>query len=124
MPTSVSVVSVGGERRFSTVWAKASAGSIVVRSTLDSAAYQALAEDMAQRKMELVYLNSYAHQGVLQYSAVFAENVDRPQVWRHGLSAAEYQSAFDDWTGKGYGLRLVAGGGVGASQRFSAVWQR
>ncbi len=124
MPTSVSVVSVGGERRFTTSWAKASAGSIVVRSTLDGAAYQTLAEDMAQRKMELVYLNSYTHQGVLQYSAVFAENVDRPQVWRHGLSAAEYQSAFDDWTGKGYGLRLVAGGGVGATQRFSAVWQR
>ena len=124
VPTSVSVVSHGGERRFSTSWQRRNTKGLVVRSTLDAAEYEALTDDLTGKGMELAYLNVYAHAGQLQYSAVFVGDIDRPQVLRHGMDPARYQHEFDDWGGKGFGLKLVAGAGVGTQHRFAAVWQR
>lgn len=124
VPTSVSVVSHGGERRYSTSWQRRDTKGLVVRSSLGATEYQALAEDLTGKGMELAYLNTYVHGGQLQYSAVFVGDIDRPQVLRHGMDPVRYQHEFDDWTGKGFGLKLVAGAGVGTQHRFAAVWQR
>jgi hypothetical protein len=97
--TSVSVVSIDGERRFSTSWAAGRVNGLMVRSTVDGKEYQALASDMAG-KMSLVYLNTYVHQGEVQYSAVFVGGGARQQIWRHGMSADAYQKEFDEHTGK------------------------
>ena len=128
VPTSVSVVSVNGERRFTTSWARGKPGALMVRSTLDGAEFQKLANEMASQKMELAYLNTYVHGAELQYSVVFVEHIDRAQVWKHGLSEKAYQTEFESHTGKGFGLRLVAGAGTGTgtgiTHHFAAVWQR
>jgi CubicO group peptidase (beta-lactamase class C family) len=121
-PTSVSVVSVDGERRFSTSWAAGRVNGLMVRSTVDGREYQALANEMAG-KMSLVYLNTYVHQGEVQYSAVFAGG-SGGQIWRHGMSAETYQKEFDEHTGKGFGLKLVTGTGTRNNQVFAAVWER
>ena len=49
---------------------------------------------------------------------------DRLPAWvaRHGLTAAQYQSEFDTWVGKGYWPLQVQGSGSGASTRFSALF--
>ena len=122
VPTSVSVVSVGGERRFSTSWAKGSANGLMVRSTVDGKEYQALVDDMVKRKMSLAYLNAYVHQGEVQYSAVFVGG-GGGEIWRHGMSGEGYQKEFDEHTGKGFSLRLVTGAG-GNNPVFAAVWER
>lgn len=124
VPTSVSVVSIDGERRFSTSWAAGRVTGLIVRSTVDAREYQALADDMAARKMSLTYLNTYVHQGEVQYSAVFAGGGSGQQIWRHGMSADAYQKEFDEHTGKGYGLKLVTGAGTRNNQVFAAVWER
>ncbi len=124
VPTSVSVVSVNGERRYATTWTRGTPGGLIVRSWLDGVEFQQLADKMARDKMELAYLNTYVHQGEVQYSVVFVENIDRPQVWKHGMSAAAYQTQFDTLADEGFSLRLVAGVGTDQAHRFAAVWQR
>jgi CubicO group peptidase (beta-lactamase class C family) len=124
VPTSVSVVSVGGERYFSTSWERGRANGLMVRSTVDGREYQKLADDMASRKMALTYLNTYIHQGEVQYSAVFVGGTGRDQEWRHGMTSAQYQDTFDTLVGKGLGLRLVTGAGAGSSHVFAAVWEK
>ena len=124
VPTSVSVVSLNGERRFATSWARGKPGGLVVRSTLDGREFQQLADEMAGKKMELSYLNTYVHQGEVQYSVVFVEHIDRPQVWKHGLGEKAYQTEFAALASKGFGLKLVAGAGAGTKHHFAAVWQR
>ncbi|MGH8458192.1 MAG: hypothetical protein ACRESV_02475, partial [Nevskiales bacterium] len=124
VPTSVSVVSHGGERRYSTSWQRREVKDLTVRSTLDAAEYQALVDDLTGKGLELAYLNTYVHDGQLQYSAVFVGDIDRPQVLRHDMDAARYQNEYDTWIGKGYRLKLVTGAGLGAQHRYAAVWQR
>jgi hypothetical protein len=77
---------------------------------------------MDRKNMSLAYLNTYVHQGEVQYSAVFVGGSQRREVWRHGMDAREYQDAFDDYTGKGFGLRLITGAGTGSASTFAAVW--
>jgi hypothetical protein len=96
----------------------------MVRSTVDGREYQQLAADMATRHMALTYLNTYVHQGEVQYSAVFVGGTGRDQEWRHGMTSDGYQDAFDTLTGKGLGLRLVTGAGAGSTPVFAAVWER
>ena len=95
-----------------------------MRSTLDGREFQQLADEMAGKKMELSYLNTYVHQGEVQYSVIFVEHIDRPQVWKHGLEEKAYQTEFAALAGKGFGLKLVAGAGAGTTHHFAAVWQR
>ena len=123
VPTSVSVVSIDGVRRFSTSWAAGRVNGLMVRSTLDGKEYQALANDLAG-KMSLVYLNTYVHQGEVQYSAVFVGGGAHQQIWRHGMSGDAYQKEFDEHTGKGFGLKLVTGAGTRNNPVFAAVWER
>ncbi len=49
-----------------------------------------------------------------------------PQDWvtRHGLSAAQYQEAFNDFTGQGYRLKVVSGYQVGPEDRYAALWEK
>jgi CubicO group peptidase (beta-lactamase class C family) len=122
VPTSVSVVSIDGERRFSTSWAAGRVNGLMVRSTVDGKEYQALANDMAG-KMSLVYLNTYVHQGEVQYSAIFVGGASG-QIWRHGMSGDAYQKEFDEHTGKGFGLKLVTGAGTRTNPVFAAVWEK
>jgi Beta-lactamase/Polyglycine hydrolase-like, structural repeat len=124
VPTSVSVVSVNGERSFSTSWERGRPNGLMVRSTVDGREYQQLANDMAARHMALTYLNTYVHQGEVQYSAVFVGGAGREQEWRHGMTSDEYQAEFDKLTGKGLGLRLITGAGAGSAHVFAAVWER
>ena len=124
VPTSVSVVSVKGERFFSTSWERGRPNGLMVRSTVDGREYQQLATDMAARHMALTYLNTYVHQGEVQDSVVFVGGTGRDQEWRHGMTGDGYQDAFDTLTAKGLGLRLVTGAGAGSTPVFAAVWER
>lgn len=47
-----------------------------------------------------------------------------PWVARHGLSAADYQRTFDDFTRQGYRLRNVSGYESGGQDRYAAVWDK
>jgi CubicO group peptidase (beta-lactamase class C family) len=124
VPTSVSVVSVNGERSFSTSWERGRPNDLMVRSTVDGGEYQKLVNDMVSRTMALTYLNTYVHQGEVHYSAVFVGGAGRDQEWRHGMTSGKYQDIFDTLTGRGLGLRLVTGAGAGTSHVFAAVWER
>lgn len=45
-------------------------------------------------------------------------------VARHGLSNADYQHAFDDFTRQGYRLRSISGYDSGGTDRYAAIWDK
>jgi len=47
-----------------------------------------------------------------------------PWVARQGLSAQEYQAAFDRWLQAGYRLKYVSGYESGGEERFAAIWDQ
>lgn len=58
------------------------------------------------------------------YMSMFVHNEKGPWRARHGMTADDYQTEFDTWTGpsKGYFPICVQGGGSGASTRYAALF--
>jgi CubicO group peptidase (beta-lactamase class C family) len=56
------------------------------------------------------------------YCSVFKDDVVGPWLARHGLTAAEYQTEFDQQRAKGFFPICVQGGGSGAQTRYTAIF--
>jgi CubicO group peptidase (beta-lactamase class C family) len=93
------------------------------RHGLDAGAHQAAFDDLVRRGYRLVKITSYDAAGTARYASIWhRQNGNR---WRalHGVSAARYQEAIDDWGAEGYrptDVSVVRSGGV---TRFSAIWE-
>ncbi|WP_202845459.1 peptidoglycan DD-metalloendopeptidase family protein [Luteimonas saliphila] len=123
-PRNVSVVSSGGERRYTALFDKSDLGSWQSKSQLSAAEYQQAFDDNAKHKRQLVYLNSYTHGGQPYFSAIWSSKPTGTHRARHGLTSAQYQSEWQGATGSGLRTRAVTGYGVGNSPRYAAFWSR
>ncbi len=56
------------------------------------------------------------------YLSVFREDSIGPWVARHGMSSAQYQQQFNEWTTKGFFPVCVQAGGTGSNARFAALF--
>jgi murein DD-endopeptidase MepM/ murein hydrolase activator NlpD len=120
-PVNVSAVSTGGQLRYTVLWRSESIGSWVVKSQVPEADYQALYDEQSQVGRKPSYVNAYMHQGKPYYSVVFAQ-VPGARRDRHGMSAAQYQTEFDD---ANLPVRAVSGyDGAQQNHRFVAFWRQ
>ena len=58
------------------------------------------------------------------FVASWDKTASGPWVARHGLTNADYQRTFDDFTRQGYRLRTVSGYESGGQDRYAAVWDK
>jgi len=60
-----------------------------------------------------------------RYAALFRQIAGAP-AWqaRHGLTAAQYQTTFDQLVGQGYRLELINGYTVAGQDHFAAIWTK
>ena len=56
------------------------------------------------------------------YCSVFKDDVVGPWVARHGMTSADYQTAFDQQNAQGYYPICVQGGGSGNDTRYAAIF--
>lgn len=124
-PVNVSVVSVGGERRYTVLYRSDSIGQWEMKSQVPEAQYQAMYDSNAQAGRRPLYLNAYMHNGAPFVSVIFAQKPGGARKDRHGMSSAQYQTEFDGALGAGLLTRSVTGvDGASQNHRFHAVWRK
>lgn len=124
-PVNISVVSVGGDRRYTVLYHKKSIGSWSIKSRLSSAAYQNEVTNQKSKGRTPRYVNAYVHNGVVNYTAVFAQNPVTSWKARHGLTSSGYQAVWSDSIGKGFRTHVVTGiDGTATVHRFAGVWRK
>lgn len=122
-PAAISVVSTGGEQRYTVLWRSDNIGAWVVKSQIPEADYQALYNTESNANRKPAYVNAYMHQGKPYYSVVFAQ-MPGARKDRHGMSSAAYQNEFDDAMAHNLPTRAVAGiDGAAQQHRFIACWR-
>lgn len=99
-------------------------GSWVARHGLSGAQYQTAFDTFVKQGFRLRTVSGYSVGGKTRYAAIWDKATGPAWAARHGLTGAEYQSAFDDLVKKGYRLKVVSGYSVGASARFAAIWEK
>jgi hypothetical protein len=124
-PVSVSVVSIGGERRYTELYRSDAAGDWRLKSRIKQEDYQAEFEANKAAGRRPVYLSAYKHGGAVFYSAIFAADGAQAFRARHGLTSAQYQAAFDENTGAGFATTVVTGvDGATSQHRYAGVWSK
>jgi len=101
-----------------------SAQAWVARHGLSPADYQSAFNTYTQQGYRLKTMSGYTCGGQEKYIALWEKTSGPEWAARHGLSAQDYQAAFDDFSKKGYRLTWVSGYQVGNQAKFAAIWQK
>lgn len=105
--------------------APALASEWVARHGLTSAQYQSAFEDFTGKGFRLVSVSGYdGGRGQARYAAVWKKQGGPAWAARHGLSAEQYQAAFNSFNEQGYRLSFVNGYAVGNTAQYAAIWTR
>ena len=107
------------------IWDKSSSGPWVARHGLSSGDYQTAFNQYVSQGYKLMHVSGYAVDNQARYAAIW-EKVTSSPAWvaRHGMTSADYQSAFDTYGGQGYRLTLVNGYQVNNVDYYVAIWDK
>jgi hypothetical protein len=115
----------GGVSLYTALWVKtAFPPAWQARHGLTAADYQLTFNQLTAEGYHPTLVNGYATPDGPRFVCIFSKNATGPWVARHGLTAAQYQTAFDELTGQGYILDWVSGYFDGQQDLYAAIWRK
>ncbi len=125
VPINVSVISIGGERRYTALYEKRNVGVFILKSKLTTEAYQEEFFDQSGAGRQVAYLDAYLHNGSVRYSVIWNEEHKGSTVrGHHHQTSAQLQEKFDDATADGFITTVLAGYFVNNESHFAAIWRK
>lgn len=110
---------------YAALWVKtASPPAWQARHGLTAADYQTTFNQLTAQGYYPVLVNGYATAAGPRFACIFQKGTTGAWVARHGMTAAEYQTAFDQFTGEGYALDWVSGYFDGTQDLYAAIWRK
>lgn len=125
-PVQVSGYVAGGNTKYAAIFEKsANAPGWVARHGLNATQYQQEVNKWVGQGYYLTDVSGYTVNNQDYYTAVFEKPTNIPAwVARHGLTADQYQTEFNKWTGQGYRLKKVSGYSLNGQARFAAIFEK
>ncbi len=108
--------------RYAAIWDRQNSSAWVARHGMSASSYQTYFDQYtAQSYRPLDISATAAGSGSGTFAAVWNQS-SGSWVARHGLTSAQYQSAFDNFVGQGYQLIDVEGYSGQGGTRYAALW--
>ncbi|WP_437675774.1 hypothetical protein [Sorangium sp. So ce131] len=123
VPVNVSVVVVGGQRRYTAPYEARDAGGCELDSRLSVAEYQQKFTGNLKKGMHLGYLNSYLIDRQINIVAIWYSKLPSPFA-QHHLDSNEFNAVLKQQRQANLALRAVTGYQRGAAPNFAALWNR
>jgi hypothetical protein len=105
----VSGYTVGGLDQYAAIWEQSAGPPWQARHGLTAAQYQQSFDQFVGQGYRLVRVSGYNFDGQDHYAAIWELTAGPAWQARHGLTAAQYQQAFDQLVGQGLRLVYVSG---------------
>jgi CubicO group peptidase (beta-lactamase class C family) len=86
--------------------------------------YQTIFNQLTAQGFGVSLVDGYDAGGQPHFAAIFQKGETAPWVARHGMSSADYQSAFDQYVKQGYTLDWVSGYSQGGQAFYAAIWRK
>ena len=122
--TCISGYQSGGSARYAALWVKKTGPALTARHGLTSQQYQDAFTDLGKQGYRLTFINGYEVGGDARYAAIWEKKAGPASAARHGLTAAQYQKAVDDYSKQGMALSHVSAFSVKGSSRFAAIFEK
>ena len=123
-PGMISVVSIGGIRRYTTLYDPVRRSRNMARSSLPLADYKALSDENAKTGLKLSYLNAYVHRDQLYFSAVWNSDTRGTDKILHIMNTRKYKTEAIISRRSGYLTRFISGYTIGRVTNYAAVWRK
>lgn len=120
----VSGYQVGSDAHYAALWIKAPGPAFAARHGMSSDQYQQAFNQYLSQGYRLTHVCGYGINNQALYAAIWEKNNGTPFVARHGLTADQYQQAFNQYTAQGYRLTDVSGYAVGNQTYFAGIWTK
>src|SRR5262249_55934311 len=122
--TWVSAHEAGPALHFEGIWEKKGGPAWEARHNLTADQYQQTFDSLTKQGYRLVPVTGYSSRGSARYAAIFEKSSGPAWQAKHGMTAAQYQKAFDDFAKQGYRLKDVSGYNVGGTDLYAAIWEK
>jgi len=114
-----------GTPLYAALWVKtATPPAWQARHGLTATEYQSTFNQLTSQGYHPVLVNGYATAGGPRFACIFQQGPTGAWVARHGLTAAQYQTAFNDNVAQGYTLTWVSGYFDGSQDLYAAIWRK
>ena len=100
------------------------AQALQARHGMTSSQYQNEFNNLTSQGYRLVYVSGYTANNQERFAAIWEKKPGPAWVSHHGMTSAQYQSAFNQYTNQGYRLTLVNGYTVNDQDRYVAIWEQ
>jgi hypothetical protein len=120
--TCVSGYAEGGHARYAAIWELRDGPDWQARHGLSRADYQATFDAMAAQGFVPVQVSGYRVNVDVRFAGIWERREGIAFVGRHGLTASEYQRAFDQQAAAGFRLVCVSGYSDSGIARYAAIW--
>ena len=114
----------GGEALYAAIWSQRTGPAWQARHGMTGGQYQQTFDQLTGQGYRLVWVSGYGVAGEPRFAAIFEQSGGPPWMARHGLSASDYQAAFDSAGAQGYRLTHVCGYSTGGAPSFAAIWRK
>lgn len=94
------------------------------RHGMTSASYQSNFDSFVSQGYRLNYVSGYTINNAPAFAAVWEKKASAAWVARHGMTSAQYQTAFNTYTSQGYRPVLVNGYTVNGVDNYVAIWDK
>ena len=118
---------INNEPHFAGIWElpKDSLNSTqIIQIGLNSSEYQTEFDDLASKGYRLALVNGYTVNESDQYVAIWDNAPSPPWVAKHGMTATELQTIFNDLVVKGYRGTHLCGYDVGGEAHYAAILEK
>lgn len=120
--TCVSGYAEKGEARYAAIWEQRDGPAWQARHGLSRAAYQATFDDLTAQGFVPILTNGYRVNVDVLFATLWEKRDGIGFVGRHGLTASEYQAAFDAQAAAGMRLAWISGYSDTGIARYAAIW--
>lgn len=120
----VSGYTINGSDLYAAIWDKSTGPDWVAKHGLTSTEYQSAFNNYTSQGFRLKHVSGYAIGTDARYAALWEKSSGPAWAARHGLTADQYQSAFNAYVGQGYRLVLVDSYTVNGIDLYAAIWEQ
>ncbi len=123
-PTVVSGAGVGNQILYAALFERIQGPGWTARHGLSAQQYQATFDELVRQGQRPTFVNGATQGNQVFYATVFEQSAAFAWAARHGLSAQQYQAAFDEFVGQGFRPAWVSASGVGNEISYAAIFEK
>jgi hypothetical protein len=121
--TDVSGYPINNNAYYAALWVQEPSPAWVANHGMTPQQYQDNFNTYVAEGYRPVVVDGYNVGGNVYFAAIFDKSPSSGWVAQHGMTAAQYQAAFNTYVGDGYRLKWVSGYQQGNDAYYAAIWE-